>query len=150
MSGSFDSRPDAFDRNRGYNPAFIARVWEKKRREAARQEQGNAAPDPAVVERERRAAERFERLIASLSAGDRRINVRDVIAAVARRNGLTVADIVGSRRDRRAVAARREAIVEARRLRPDLALTALGRIFRRDHTSILHALRRAAEAGEGV
>jgi hypothetical protein len=66
---------------------------------------------------------------------------------VAERNGLTVADIMGKRRKRRIIAARREAIylvwlncrfgVEQRRY----SLPEIGRVFGLDHTTVLHHLK---------
>ncbi|MBX3751922.1 MAG: hypothetical protein KF897_17725, partial [Opitutaceae bacterium] len=49
----------------------------------------------------------------------------------------------GASRTRHVVEARFEAIRLVRAARPDLSLPAIGRLFNRDHTTILHALKRA-------
>ena len=71
----------------------------------------------------------------------------DLIAAVAERHGVAVAAIVGEGRGREVVAARRAAIVLVAGARPDLSLSALARIFRRDRNSIRYALRQAGRVG---
>lgn len=84
------------------------------------------------------------------------VPVRDTIREVAGRHGIDPALIVGPFRNKRIVAIRHEAIALAHLRRPDLSLQQLGRAFDRDHTSILHALRkteaylgRKATYGEG-
>ena len=87
---------------------------------------------------------RFSKMIAEISMrvnGQNKIRVEDIIPIVAEKHRVTVADIKGACRSKKVIAARFEAIAEARRLRPDLSLTQLGRLFgKRDHTTIRHAL----------
>ena len=66
---------------------------------------------------------------------------RQIIAAVAKEHGVTVAEIVGHRRSTWIVAARWEAIKRVS-LETGWSLPRIGRVFDRDHTSVLHALRR--------
>jgi hypothetical protein len=66
-----------------------------------------------------------------------------IITRIAEAHGFTFADIVGPRLFGRLVAVRHEAIVEVAREHPNLSLPQIGRIFRRHHTTILYALRRA-------
>jgi chromosomal replication initiation ATPase DnaA len=71
-----------------------------------------------------------------------------ILREVADRHGVSLASILGQGRAAELVAARHEAVALVHAARPDLSLPALGRIFKRDHTSILNALRRAkARAG---
>jgi transposase len=69
--------------------------------------------------------------------------VKQIIAHVARESGIKVDEILGPSRRIHVVAARHKAIVQVARERPDMSLPAIGRRFRRDHTTILHALRLA-------
>lgn len=70
-----------------------------------------------------------------------------LIAEIAEAHGISVADLMSRSRKRSCVAARHEAMVRVfleitiggRRLNA----CEVGRIFRRDHTTILHALRKA-------
>lgn len=66
----------------------------------------------------------------------------DILRDVAVKHGLTVGILRGPSRSRHIVAVRHEAIAAVHVARPDLSLPALGRIFNRDHTSILFALRK--------
>ncbi len=69
-------------------------------------------------------------------------SVKAILCEVASRHGVTIAAITGRSLRREVVAARHEAIALAHAARPDLSLPALGRLFRRDHTTILSALRK--------
>lgn len=83
---------------------------------------------------------------AGLDASDTvgRVPVLDIIKAVAAKHGLTVAQIKGHGRQKALTAARHEAISRVYAARPDLSLPQIGRIFHRDHTTILHAVRKTA------
>lgn len=70
-------------------------------------------------------------------------NPSEVIADVARRHGVTVADLVGPSRKRPMVEARWEAMRELR-TRTGLSLKQIaGRVGRHDHTTVRHALLKA-------
>lgn len=173
-----DYNHEAFLANRGFNPAFLARLREKQKQrrleQLAREKEARARPVemPPLRYTQKKLAEikrtedskaqeiaaervkeiksdisaeiRFNKMIAEISIrvnGRNKIRVEDIIPIVAERHNVTVADIKGAGRSKRVVAARFEAIAEARRLRPDLSLTQLGRLFgKRDHTTIRHAL----------
>lgn len=65
-----------------------------------------------------------------------------IIAEVARKHGLKVADLKGPRRNRPYVRARQEAMYRCYR-ETDNSLPAIGRAFgNRDHTTVLHGIRR--------
>jgi chromosomal replication initiation ATPase DnaA len=67
-----------------------------------------------------------------------------IISRIAEAHGFTLADILGPRRTAGLVVARHAAIAEVAREHPRLSLPRIGMIFGgRDHTTILHALRKA-------
>lgn len=70
--------------------------------------------------------------------------IKDVLA---RFQGVTLADLKGYRRSRRLVEARYRCIAAINKARPSMSLNTLGRIFNRDHSSIIHALKAAKERG---
>ena len=70
-----------------------------------------------------------------------------ILRDVCERHGVTLSALRGVGRQRELTAARHEAIRLAHAARPELSMAALGRIFRRNHTTILHALRKDAGGG---
>ena len=68
--------------------------------------------------------------------------VRRIIERVARAHGMLPVQITGDQRAKPFVKARYDAIAEVRRIYPEKSLPWLGRQFNRDHTTILHALRK--------
>jgi chromosomal replication initiation ATPase DnaA len=74
--------------------------------------------------------------------GPHRPQVRGIIRLVAESHGLTPEIIKGERRCRVVVGARYEAIREIVRFYPEWTLPRIGRELNKDHTSILHALRK--------
>jgi hypothetical protein len=64
----------------------------------------------------------------------------EVIAAVAERLHVPVADIMGRGRTLRLVAARHAAMREVARLCPSMGVIDIAKVFRRDHSTISHAL----------
>ncbi len=67
--------------------------------------------------------------------------IETIIRMVAPTFGVTPLDVLSHRRDKQAVRARHVAIWLARRLTPH-PLPLLGRLFDRDHTSVMHAISR--------
>jgi len=65
-----------------------------------------------------------------------------VNAVLERHEGISIKDVRSPGRKKKIVMARHEAIAAIRRIRPDLSLPAIGRFFNRDHTTILHAIRK--------
>ncbi|MBZ7922156.1 helix-turn-helix domain-containing protein [Ensifer adhaerens] len=65
--------------------------------------------------------------------------IEDVLAAYP---GVTWDEIIGVGRERRLVEPRHRCMAAVYEERKDLSLPALGRIFHRDHTSVLHAVNR--------
>lgn len=64
-----------------------------------------------------------------------------VLRDVANRNGVPVEEILGSRRTSRVAKARHEAIWRVKNA-TNWSLPRVGRMFHRDHSSVLHAIRR--------
>lgn len=77
---------------------------------------------------------------------------KQLVAAIAKRHGVTFSDIMGPCRRAKIVAARFEAIVAVAQLRHTWSLPQIGRFFGdRDHTTILHAIRTMAlKTGETI
>lgn len=69
-----------------------------------------------------------------------RTEAQQIIADVAHAHGLTYADILSQSRRRKLVAARHDAIAAVKNAKPMISLEQLGRLFRRDYSSIRHAL----------
>ncbi|MGF6253803.1 helix-turn-helix domain-containing protein [Ensifer sp. LBL] len=57
--------------------------------------------------------------------------------------GITWEDVVSVRREKRLIEPRHRCMVAVYEERKDLSMPALGRIFRRDHTTIIHAVQKA-------
>ena len=83
---------------------------------------------------------------------ERIVETQHVVAAIAKRYGVTHNDIMGPSRKSRIVAARFEAIVTVAQLRHMWSLPRIGLFFGgRDHTTILHAIRtQAVKTGETI
>ncbi len=67
---------------------------------------------------------------------------RQIIQQVAAAHGFTTEDVVGGGLKKKLVQARFDAIKAVADGRPDLSLPQIGHIFNRDHTSIIHALKK--------
>ena len=67
---------------------------------------------------------------------------RALIAEIAERHEVSLADVLGPSRFQHVVRARFAAIRAVRQRYPEMSLPQLGRLFNRDHTTILHALRK--------
>lgn len=103
-------------------------------------------------QRRRQLLERVERARLMGSAEDyprpRIIPVRDLLAQFCFDHDVTFAELCGRRRQRHIVALRDEAIRIVADARPDISLPQLGRIFGgRDHTTIIHSLRKTKREG---
>jgi len=101
----------------------------------------------AALEREKNERSKLNEVVRrELDASTK---ARDIIETVAARHGVTVAEILGTRRTKPIVNARHAAIVQVCKLRSTLSLPQIGRIFHRDHTTIMHAVcKYVAESGE--
>ena len=72
------------------------------------------------------------------------ISMRDIACRVAERHGLTVDDLRGSDRTKRVAWPRQEAMAAIRET-GRYSLPRIGKFFNRDHTTVIHAVRRVAE-----
>jgi hypothetical protein len=66
-----------------------------------------------------------------------------VLLEIAQKHGITCAEILGDRRIRAVVEARQEVMRELVEKLPDWSIARIGRFLRRDHTTVLHALKTA-------
>ena len=71
----------------------------------------------------------------------------DILRKVADAHGLHPDEILSPRRSRKHIKARHMAICMANAMFPKLSLPKLGKIFNRDHSSVLHALNKAKRDG---
>lgn len=72
-----------------------------------------------------------------------RAEIQAVIDRIAREHNVTAGDIVSPKRTRAIVKARDQAILEVSTRWPWLSLPKLGKIFGRDHTTIMHSLSKS-------
>jgi chromosomal replication initiator protein len=79
-----------------------------------------------------------------LAKGASNVTTDRIMAVVAARHGLTIADLRGPHRDRRTAYARHIGMFVCRDLTP-LSLGAIGQAFDRDAASVLHGCRRIEE-----
>lgn len=72
-----------------------------------------------------------------------RLSVKQIIVEVLKDYpGVTYDDIVGKRRSRFFMIPRQKCMAEVYQQRPDLSLPVIGKMMKRDHTTILHAVRK--------
>lgn len=128
-----------------------------KLREARRIEALESEKREILAEKERRGAKRrirldrfFRRITQKSYPQHSRIpdttpNARAIVAAVARKHGLTLNDLCCAMRSRPLVRARQEAMYEVM-TRTMLSQPQIGRIFHREHTTIRHGVVAHAKA----
>lgn len=136
------SIPPRFEVLRRHEEEVTRLAAEAVRAEAARAIREKIAQDRRDAEDERlRELTRAYRLSFDNKARPKR-TVREIQADVAKASGVTVDDILGSRRQIEVVIARQVAMWFAKH-ETNLSFPALGRLFGgRDHTTILHACRK--------
>lgn len=64
-----------------------------------------------------------------------------VLTAVAIKHGLTLSEIMGKDRRHHVAHARQEAFWVLKQTYPEMSLPAIGRMFGKDHTTVLHGIR---------
>ena len=143
----------------GYNPQFLRRVKEKRAREA--RERAALEARQAVERKKRQEAEAMAPMsfrvieIPSPSAIADYVPpsgtvqpAQCIIRHVANLYGVSYGDIIGPRRSREIVAARHVAVRAVADARPDMSLPMMGRVFKRDHTTLLAALKKTKQEGQ--
>lgn len=123
--------------------------WHRENREKAeRQRRWQAEVERARALAMAKREEAARHLLACAEAREPTAQAlsRRIIAQVAAWHGLTYSDIIGPGRTAPLVLARQDAMVAVdlavRARGTTLSLPALGRIFKRDHTTLLHSLRK--------
>ena len=103
----------------------------------------------ALAKRREAAKAELDAIVATYRLTDiGRRPVRDIIKGMAEAHGYTYAEIIGPRREKVLVKVRHACIRAVADQRPDYSLSMIGRLFQRDHTSILWALKKTARPGE--
>ena len=132
-----------------YNPVFLERARQKA------QNRARVVMPAAAIEAEQKQRHREEKIRKDAEVVSRyrivvcRENSAHAIAVqVAHKHGMSFRDLVGASRTKLLVIARDEAIRAVADARPDMSLPAIGRVFKRDHTTILHSLRKTWTAGK--
>lgn len=100
------------------------------------------------ITEERKRLERLNDQLGHLL--QKRVWIKDIAKAVATRHEVTVSDLKSRRTDKHVVRARQEAFWLAKNL-TSASSTIIGNFFNRDHTTVLHGIKRHAqrmEAGE--
>jgi hypothetical protein len=96
-------------------------------------------PHPIARDMWHLSSDHFERGLAAIRSGP---SARRIVVEVAERHGLAVEDILGPRRSAALIAARHEAMAEVYTRCPALTLPQMGVLFKRDHTTVLSALKK--------
>lgn len=116
----------------------MAQEWERKRQEQKAEQEEQAR---RRSELRQQMVERMQNRIPQPSARPF-VEARTLVARVAAWHGFTYDDLVGPKRERiRLVPARFDAIAAVKQNYPSISSLHLGRMFNRDHASILNALR---------
>lgn len=129
-------RKDRLDRLRGRPPALRVTPREQLRGEATKPE------EPPSITQSPEACSQAARdylLIATLED----MLPQQIIRLVSLKHGIREWEILSVRRHKAVIAARHEAMCLVYQARPHWSLIRLARIFKRDHTTLLHALKKA-------
>lgn len=70
------------------------------------------------------------------------VSAKEIIFEVAHKHGISPIEIFGDRRCKHIIDARHEAIARVSEEKSEWSLTQIGRFFNRDHTTIIHAIRK--------
>jgi chromosomal replication initiation ATPase DnaA len=150
----------------GYNPEFVAKVYAKRReanrkkKEAELQRMKVRSERQRQEDAERRAKERMQREREEIEAQRERFecmarrakdtikakenglpSVTQIIMECALKYNIEPTDIIEKSRYYPIKEARFDAMARAYVERPDLSLNQIGKHFKRDHTSVLHAVK---------
>lgn len=135
---------------RGYNPSFVKRVREKRaqqrRAEALGVQDRTLAKAGANEAINVLASERDEKLsrLASMDV----ITPKDFAVRFVAQRGFLWQEIISDSRKHPVVQVRHAAILAVIEAFPALSFPKVGHLFRRDHTSIIHVVRKAGQPGQ--
>lgn len=135
-------------------PAYQAAVARQQAKERERLQPRKivllAAPAPVLSLKEKRAQTAFDKaerqrlylwhLMAEYNSA--RPCAASILEVNARKHGVSVDDLRSDVRKREIVAAKHDAIVDLHLKRPDFSLSQIGSEMNKDHTTVLHALRK--------
>lgn len=76
-----------------------------------------------------------------------RVTPRRVIENIAKEHGVSLGLIIGQRRAKEIVAIRDKAVRAVAEQFPEMSLPDIGKAFKRDHTTIIHSLRKTKPEG---
>lgn len=143
-------------RYQGLNPEFYRRAMKKREAEERRRAEAEKLAKEATAKAEAKA--RAESSLADLQASQTvasmlsqyrelevtfgKKSVRQIILETAIKYNVRAEDITGASRAKDIIPARHEAMWRARYERPDLSLPTLGKVFNRDHSTCLAAIRK--------
>lgn len=152
----------------GYTPEFVRRVHQKQA-EARRLSQKQTAARGRPTGDENLAAERSRRSVAKATALSEAhklrvkrdqdierqasrpvITAKDAAVVYAAERGYLWHEIIAPNQSRAVVEVRHGAMLRVRALFPALSYPQIGRIFQRDHTTVLSAVRKAHKMSEAV
>ena len=126
-----------------YAPAFLARVERKYGAPARKPDRRK--PEPEQVDR-RNPVDLHGAARQVMRHNGMPVWVRGIVFDAAVKHGVSAASIVLKLRARAVVAARNEALYRVKEANPDLSLPKIGGWFGMDHTTVIYALARHAEA----
>lgn len=126
-------RPDTGDEKMMYRKDYREKVLAKRKRQALEETIQKATTETKI------------RPTMVALPTESKISVKEIIIQTAACHGLTYEDIVGPSRYRNVIKARHEAMKIAYAVRQDMSTVQLGNQFKRDHTTILHAVGRLAK-----
>lgn len=121
--------------------------------------EGDVVVRDIVQIREEKKREAEERRKASIAAMEEivgkyrtrewlgRMTPRRVIEKIAKEHGVSLGLIIGQRRAKEIVAIRDKAVRAVAERFPEMSLPDIGRAFKRDHTTIIHSLRKTKPEG---
>ncbi len=141
-------------RYRGMNPEFVKRVWTKRREAEAKKQSKEKAQARSLARKIRTVKHEDNEVAAKIILDDIRAHYRihtfgefnskpngqQIIRQVCAIHNMDVDIVLGQSRNRAIVAVRQEAMAAVYRIRPDYSLPMIGRLFNRDHTTIIAAL----------
>lgn len=132
-------------RYRGMNPAFVKRVWKKRREQealkAAEKQEELRHQNVLEVSAEPATGDiKTHFRVITISEKQPKLSGQDIIRQVCDAYDMDVDVVLGASRYRGVVDVRQQAMAAVYQMRPDLSFPQIGRLFNRDHTTVIHAV----------